>query len=171
MSTWWTKTRRASSRHGRDARVYGHTTTAMQKLSALPPASLPYPNPAVALTRTRDSRAPLHRRGLLQRQMRATLEVAGIGPTVWFISALSNEDLPTILGTPFMRPNLLVAHHRCLRSSSSYMRRSTPRPKNRAGEKQKFCQMSESQGLGYTAKINPTIWGQGARTPRTCFGQ
>ena len=30
MSAWSVKTRRAPSRHCRDARVYGHTTTAMQ---------------------------------------------------------------------------------------------------------------------------------------------
>ena len=30
---WLVKTRRAPSRHSRDARVYGHTTTAMHKLS------------------------------------------------------------------------------------------------------------------------------------------
>ena len=33
MSAWLVKTRRAPSRHSRDARVYGHTTTAMHKLS------------------------------------------------------------------------------------------------------------------------------------------
>ena len=33
MSAWLVKTRRASSRHSRDTRVYGHTTTAMHKLS------------------------------------------------------------------------------------------------------------------------------------------
>ena len=38
MSAWLVKTRRAPSRHSRDARVYGHTTTAMHKLSTpLPP--------------------------------------------------------------------------------------------------------------------------------------
>ena len=33
---WLVKTRRAPSRHSRDARVYGHTTTAMHKLSTHP---------------------------------------------------------------------------------------------------------------------------------------
>ena len=33
------KTRRAPSRHIRDARVYGHTTTAMHKLNTRPPCS------------------------------------------------------------------------------------------------------------------------------------
>ena len=33
MSAWLAKTRRAPSRHSRDARVNGHTTTAMRKLS------------------------------------------------------------------------------------------------------------------------------------------
>ena len=33
MSAWLVKTRRASSRHSGDARVYGQTTTAMHKLS------------------------------------------------------------------------------------------------------------------------------------------
>ena len=37
MSAWLVKTRRAPSRHSRDARVYGHTTTAINKLSAPPP--------------------------------------------------------------------------------------------------------------------------------------
>ena len=37
---WLVKTRRAPSRHGRDARVYGHTTTAMRKLSTPPPSLL-----------------------------------------------------------------------------------------------------------------------------------
>ena len=34
---WLVKTRRAPSRHGRDARVYGRTTTAMHKLRIPPP--------------------------------------------------------------------------------------------------------------------------------------
>ena len=33
MSAWLVKTRRAPSLHSRDARVYGHTTTAMHKQS------------------------------------------------------------------------------------------------------------------------------------------
>ena len=37
MSVWLVKSRRAPSRHSRDARVYGHTTTAMHKLSTPPP--------------------------------------------------------------------------------------------------------------------------------------
>ena len=37
MSAWLVKTRRAPSRHSRDARVYGHTTTAMHKPSTPPP--------------------------------------------------------------------------------------------------------------------------------------
>ena len=37
MSVWLVKDRRALSRHSRDARVYGHTTTAIHKLST-PPA-------------------------------------------------------------------------------------------------------------------------------------
>ena len=37
MSAWCVKTRRAPSRHSRDARVYSHTTTAMHKLSTPPP--------------------------------------------------------------------------------------------------------------------------------------
>ena len=40
MSAWLVKTRRAPSRHGRDARVYGHKTTAMHKLSTPPPPQL-----------------------------------------------------------------------------------------------------------------------------------
>ena len=39
MSAWLVKTRRAPSRHGGDARVYGHTTTAMQRLRT-PPSCL-----------------------------------------------------------------------------------------------------------------------------------
>ena len=39
MSAWLVKTRRAPSRHSRDARVYGHTTTAMHKLSTPPSRS------------------------------------------------------------------------------------------------------------------------------------
>ena len=42
MSAWLMKTRRAPSRHSRDARIYGHTTTAMHKLS-LHPAPLVLP--------------------------------------------------------------------------------------------------------------------------------
>ena len=38
----WLKTRRAPSRHSRDARVYGHTTAAMHKLST-PPTPPPTP--------------------------------------------------------------------------------------------------------------------------------
>ena len=37
MSAWLAKTRRAPPRLSRDARVYGHTTTAMHKLSTPPP--------------------------------------------------------------------------------------------------------------------------------------
>ena len=40
MSAWLVKTRRAPSRHSRDARIYGHATTAMNKLSTPPPPSL-----------------------------------------------------------------------------------------------------------------------------------
>ena len=36
MSAWSTKARRAPSRHCRDARVYGHTTTAMHDMSVPP---------------------------------------------------------------------------------------------------------------------------------------
>ena len=36
MSGWLVKIRRAPSRHGGDARVYGHTTTAVHKLSTPP---------------------------------------------------------------------------------------------------------------------------------------
>ena len=39
MSAWLATTRRASSRHSRGARVYGHRTTAMHKLSTPPPGS------------------------------------------------------------------------------------------------------------------------------------
>ena len=42
MSAWSVKTRRAPSRHCRDARVYGHATTAMHHNEyPHPPASLP----------------------------------------------------------------------------------------------------------------------------------
>ena len=44
MSAWLVKTRRAPFWHSRDARVYGHTTAAMHKLSRLhssPPVSPP----------------------------------------------------------------------------------------------------------------------------------
>ena len=41
MSACLVKTRRARSRHSRDARVYGHTTKAMHKLSTPPPPSPP----------------------------------------------------------------------------------------------------------------------------------
>ena len=37
VSAWLVKTRRARSRRSRDAMVYGHTTTAMHKLSIPPP--------------------------------------------------------------------------------------------------------------------------------------
>ena len=37
MSAWLVKTRRPPSRHSRDERVCGHTTTAMHKLSTPPP--------------------------------------------------------------------------------------------------------------------------------------
>ena len=41
MPAWLVKTRRAPSQHSRDARVYGHTTTVMHKLSTLPPPPPP----------------------------------------------------------------------------------------------------------------------------------
>ena len=37
MPAWLVKTRRGPSRHSRDARVCGHTTTAMHRLSTPPP--------------------------------------------------------------------------------------------------------------------------------------
>ena len=37
MSAWLVKAQRAPSRHSRDARVYGHTATAMHNLSTPPP--------------------------------------------------------------------------------------------------------------------------------------
>ena len=42
MSAWSVKTRRAPSRHRRDARVYGHTTTAMHE-NGYPPPFPPIP--------------------------------------------------------------------------------------------------------------------------------
>ena len=52
MSAWFVKTRRAPSRHRRDARVHGHTTTAMHEYRvhpppppALPPACVPHNKP------------------------------------------------------------------------------------------------------------------------------
>ena len=45
-SAWLVNTRRAPSRHSREARDYGHTTTAMHKLSTPPPPPTPYlPSP------------------------------------------------------------------------------------------------------------------------------
>ena len=49
MSAWLEKTCRAPSRHSRDARVYGHTTTAMHKLSPPPPGRRPYEPPLLRL--------------------------------------------------------------------------------------------------------------------------
>ena len=43
ISTWSVKTRRAPSRHCREARVYGHTTTAIHDIEYPPP---PRPRPA-----------------------------------------------------------------------------------------------------------------------------
>ena len=40
MSAWSVKTRRAPSRHSRDATVYGHATTVMHKLSTPPPTNM-----------------------------------------------------------------------------------------------------------------------------------
>ena len=47
MSAWLVKTRRAPSRHNRDARAYGHTTTAMHDtmVTPLPPNDPPPPPP------------------------------------------------------------------------------------------------------------------------------
>ena len=52
MSAWSVKTRRAPSRHCRDARVYGHTTTAMHDMSTLPPT----PSPAARIVSFRRRR-------------------------------------------------------------------------------------------------------------------
>ena len=41
MSAWLVKTRRAPSPHSKDARVYGHPTRAMHKLSTPPPTPAP----------------------------------------------------------------------------------------------------------------------------------
>ena len=41
MSAWLVKTRRAPSRYRRGARIYGHTTKAMHKLSIPPPRAPP----------------------------------------------------------------------------------------------------------------------------------
>ena len=48
MSAWLVKTRCAPSRHSKDARVHGHTTTAIHKLgtpATLPPATPPPASP------------------------------------------------------------------------------------------------------------------------------
>ncbi|CAM9691118.1 unnamed protein product, partial [Laminaria digitata] len=37
MPAWWVKTRRAPSRHCRDSRVFGHTTTAVHDNEYTPP--------------------------------------------------------------------------------------------------------------------------------------
>ena len=42
MSPWLVQTRRAPSRHSRDARVYGHTTTAMHHLGTPPHTMAPH---------------------------------------------------------------------------------------------------------------------------------
>ena len=42
MPAWPVKTQRAPSRHSRNARVYGHTTTAMHEISTPPPPTLPH---------------------------------------------------------------------------------------------------------------------------------
>ena len=44
LPAWCVKTRRAPSRHSRDARVHGHTTTAMHKLSTSPRPPPPSPS-------------------------------------------------------------------------------------------------------------------------------
>ena len=49
MPAWSVKTRRAPSGHYRDARVYGHTTTAMHNMSPHPPA-LPVYSPTCSKT-------------------------------------------------------------------------------------------------------------------------
>ena len=41
MPAWLVKTRRAPSRHSRDARVFGHTTTVMHEISTPPPPLAP----------------------------------------------------------------------------------------------------------------------------------
>ena len=45
---WSVKTRRVPSRHCRDARVYGHATTAMDDIECTPPAGAPYTPPPLA---------------------------------------------------------------------------------------------------------------------------
>ena len=45
MSAWSVKTRRAPSRHRRDARVYGHTTTVVHDNEYAPPPSPPQKEP------------------------------------------------------------------------------------------------------------------------------
>ena len=45
ISAWLMKIQRAPSRHSRDARVYGHTTTATHKLSTPPPHPHPSNSP------------------------------------------------------------------------------------------------------------------------------
>ena len=49
MSVWSVKTRHAPSRHCRDARVYGHTTTAMHDIEYLSPIEYTPPLLAMAL--------------------------------------------------------------------------------------------------------------------------
>ena len=59
MSAWLVKTRRAPSRHSRDARIYGHTTMAMHKLSTRPLSpNLPYPQPLPHPPSPRPTRTP-----------------------------------------------------------------------------------------------------------------
>ena len=47
-SAWSVKTKRAPSQHGRHARVYGHSTTAMHEMSTPFPPRPPPPAPTVA---------------------------------------------------------------------------------------------------------------------------
>ena len=56
MSSWSVKTRRAPSRHSKDARVYGHTTTVMHTIST--PASLIHP--CASVPRLSDPPPPSH---------------------------------------------------------------------------------------------------------------
>ena len=56
MSAWSVKTRRAPSRHCRDARVYGHTTTAMHGMRTPPPRPTLMPHcPEISEMPTREN--------------------------------------------------------------------------------------------------------------------
>ena len=98
MSAWLVKTRRAPSRHNRDARVYGQTTTAMHKLSTPSP-----PPPPLVITKTLLTSLPVPEQALISsinRSLRLLFVAEGVNLRGDFLRGVCVKTSCVISFTP-----------------------------------------------------------------------